>query len=166
MNIFLIAIENLVRSSTGAIHVLSALAAMVVGIIVLVMRKGTRAHRFYGYLYFYLMLALNGTAFMIYGLFGTFGPFHVAALLSLATLMFGFIPVMRRKPAKSWLMQHFTFMYFSVVGLYAAFASEILTRIPRSPFFAMVIIASLAITALGVLIYKRMRPKWLNDFRP
>ena len=31
-------------------------------------------------------------------------------------------------------MYHFTFMYFSVIGLYAAFASEILTRIPE-PFF-------------------------------
>jgi len=156
--------EDFVHSSTGAIHVLTALAAMVVGAVVLLIRKGTRMHRFYGYLYFYLMIVLNGTAFMLYGLFGTFGPFHVAALLSLASLLLGFIPVMRRKPANGWVMQHFTFMYFSVVGLYAAFASEILTRIPKSPFFTMVIIASITVTVIGVIIYKQMRPKWIRDF--
>lgn len=156
--------QNLVHNTTGLIHVISAIVAMAIGLVVLLMRKGTRWHRFFGYLYFYSMLVLNGTAFMIYALFGTFGPFHVAAVASLATLIAGFIPVMRRKPANKWLMQHFTYMYFSIVGLYAAFASETLSRIPKSPFFTIVIMASIAITAIGVIIYRRMRTKWLSDF--
>lgn len=135
---------------------------MVIGTLVLLLPKGTRTHRFLGYLYFYLMIVMNGTAFMIYGLFGTFGPFHVAALASFATLMAGFIPVLRRKPANKWLILHFTFMYFSIVGLYAAFASEALTRIPKSPFFTMVIFASLTITGIGVMFYIKIRPRWSN----
>lgn len=158
--------DDFVHSSTGLIHVLTAMAAMVVGTLVLLIKKGTRIHRLFGYLYFYLMLTLNGTAFMLYGLFGTFGPFHVAALVSLATLLAGFIPVIRRKPSNKWLIQHFTFMYFSIVGLYAAFASETLTRIPKTPFFTMVFIASFLITLAGVFLYKKMRPQWSNILSP
>jgi peptidoglycan/LPS O-acetylase OafA/YrhL len=110
------------------------------------------------------MLILNGTAFMLYGLFGYFGPFHVAALFSLTTLLLGIIPVLSRRPKSKWLMRHFTFMYFSIIGLYAAFASETLTRIPKSPFFTMVIIATLVITALGVMIYNKMRSQWIREF--
>lgn len=155
--------DNLIHSTTGLVHVLTAIAAMVAGTLVLLIKKGTRIHRLWGYLYFYLMLVMNGTSFLMYGLLGTFGPFHVAALFSLATLLAGFVPVIRRKPHSKWLMQHFTFMYFSIVGLYAAFASETLTRIPKTPFFTMVILASLLITAIGVVIYKRMRPRWAKS---
>ncbi len=155
--------NNLVHSTTGWIHMFTAITAMGAGTLVLLIKKGTRAHRFWGYLYLYLMLTINGTAFMLYGLFGAFGPFHVAAVISLLTLLAGFVPVMRRKPAKKWLQQHFTFMYFSVVGLYAAFASETLTRIPKSPFFMMVFVASFSITTLGVLIYLKCKGNWAKS---
>ncbi len=155
--------DTFVHSTTGLIHVLTAIAAMVVGTWVLIMRKGTRLHRLLGYLYFYLMLLMNGTAFMLYGLFGTFGPFHVAAIFSLVTLLFGIVPAIRRKPG--WFMRHFTFMYFSIIGLYAAFSSESLTRIPSTPFFTMVIIASATITLIGFIVYYRMRPKWAKTFK-
>jgi len=155
--------NTLVHSTTGFVHLLAAMGAMVIGTLVLFIRKGTRTHRFFGYLYFYLMLIMNGTAFMLYGLFGTFGPFHVAALASLITTLLGIIPAIRRKPG--WLFQHLTYMYYSIVGLYAAFVSETLTRIPQSPFFSTVIIASLATIILGVLIFKKMKPKWLKELR-
>ena len=151
---------TLVHSTTGLIHLLTALGAMVIGTVVLIIRKGTRTHRFFGYLYFYLMLIMNGTAFMLYSLFGTFGPFHVAALASLITVLLGLIPAIKRKPG--WLQRHLTFLYYSIVGLYAALASETLTRIPKSPFFTVVIIASVAVTVLGVIIFKIMKPLWLK----
>ena len=154
--------DTLVHSTTGLIHLLTAIAAMVVGTWVLIIRKGTRIHRMLGYFYLYLMLTMNGTAFMLYGLFGTFGPFHVAAVFSLVTLLLGIVPVIRQKPG--WFMRHFTFMYFSIIGLYAAFASESLTRIPSTPFFTMVILASVTITLIGVIVYYRMRPKWVKTF--
>lgn len=156
--------STLFHSTTGLIHLLTAIGAMVMGTIVLFIRKGTPTHRFFGYFYFYLMLMMNGTAFMLYGLFGTFGPFHVAALASLITVLLGIIPAIRRKPG--WIQRHATFMYYSIVGLYAAFASETLTRIPKSPFFTMVIIATIAITVTGVIIFKIMKPRWLKNLHP
>jgi hypothetical protein len=38
------------------------------------------------------MLFLNLTALSIYHLFGRFGPFHVASVISLATICAGFVP--------------------------------------------------------------------------
>ncbi|MEQ9412254.1 MAG: hypothetical protein RIF39_00415, partial [Cyclobacteriaceae bacterium] len=69
----------------------------------------------------------------------------------------------RRKPG--WLFRHLTYMYYSIVGLFAAFVSETLTRIPQSPFFTTVIIASIATIIFGVLIFKKMKPRWLKDLR-
>ncbi|MBX2912821.1 MAG: DUF2306 domain-containing protein [Cyclobacteriaceae bacterium] len=154
----------MINSLTGLVHLLAALASLVIGTLVLLLAKGTRAHRMWGYLYFYSMLMVNASAFMLYGLFGSFGPFHVAALISFSTLVAGIVPAVRRKPAGKWPMYHFTFMYFSVIGLYAAFASEILTRIPESPFFTMVVAASTAITVGGTIIFQRLRPKWSRQF--
>lgn len=74
---------------------------------------------------------------MIYRLFGGFGPFHIAAVVSGLTLAGGILPVMLRKP-DGLLAIHFSFMYWSVLGLYAAFVSEVLVRVPQSPFFGMV----------------------------
>ena len=51
--------------------------------------------------------SLNVTALMIYRLFGTFGPFHVAALVSLATLAAGVVTVVRRRPARTWVEHHY-----------------------------------------------------------
>ncbi|MFZ1806499.1 MAG: DUF2306 domain-containing protein [Cyclobacteriaceae bacterium] len=155
--------DTFIHSTTGLVHVLTAIAAMVVGVWILIIRKGTRIHRLLGYFYFYLMLALNGTAFMLYGLFGTFGPFHVAAVASLITVLLGIVPAIRRKPG--WLFRHLTYMYYSIVGLYAAFVSETLTRIPQSPFFTTVIFASIATVIFGILIFKKMKPIWLKELR-
>ncbi|HEV2292419.1 MAG TPA: hypothetical protein VGR35_01105 [Tepidisphaeraceae bacterium] len=62
---------------------------MACGLLVLLRAKGTRSHRVIGYLYVAAMLALNVTAFLIYRLYGRFGPFHVAALVSLAMVIAG-----------------------------------------------------------------------------
>ena len=54
----------------GWVHFGLALAAMAIGGAVAVGRKGTPRHRRMGRWYGGLMLAVNGTALMMYGLFG------------------------------------------------------------------------------------------------
>lgn len=66
-----------------------------------VTRKGTRRHHQIGLVYAVSMLGLNATAFLIYRLFGGFGAFHVAALLSLLTIFAGLLPAVRRRPRRS-----------------------------------------------------------------
>lgn len=121
----------------GQFHHAAAWLAIASGAMVFLRRKGTTLHRRWGYTYFTAMLALNVSALMIYRLFGGIGVFHVAALVSLATIVAGFVPVVRRRPAGGWLEMHAQFMAWSYVGLIAAAVSEAMTRLPLLRGFIM-----------------------------
>ncbi len=69
-------IEHLQSHLLGLVHLLTALAAIFFGTAVIFSPKGTRRHRWMGRSYLAMMLAMNGTALLIYELYGRFGPFH------------------------------------------------------------------------------------------
>lgn len=153
--------------SIGLVHFAVSILALIFGTWVLVVRKGTQTHRKVGYLYAISMVLVIATALMIYRLFGTFGVFHFAAVVSAITLAGGMIPVFLRRPKNSWLGLHFSFMYWSVFGLYAAFVAETATRLPvrtifDSPkmFFITVIIATFATMLVGQIIFSKNKKKW------
>ena len=156
--------ENLVGDTIGLIHLISSLFALLFGAMVLIMKKGTKRHKQIGYAYVVSMAILLTTAFMIYRLFNGWGIFHYATIASLVTTALGMIPVWTKKPTNTWKFRHFSFMYCSVIGLYAAFASEVLTRIPDTTFFGMVGIATGIIMILGGVIFSRNKPKWIKMF--
>ena len=156
--------ENLVGDTIGLIHLISSLFALIFGAMVLIMKKGTKRHKQIGYAYVVSMAILLTTAFMIYRLFNGWGIFHYATIASLVTTALGMIPVWTKKPTNTWGFRHFSFMYWSVIGLYAAFASEVLTRIPDTTFFGMVGIATAIIMILGGVIFSRNKPKWIKMF--
>lgn len=116
--------------SLGWVHMIFGLAALAAGTLVILLRKGTRWHRTLGHIYLTAMLALNGTSLFIYNLFGVFGPFHWMALASLITLAVGMTTVLMRRPHRQWLTLHGGCMAGSYVGLVAAAASEVTTRLP------------------------------------
>ena len=150
---------SLYHDNLGLFHLISAFLALGFGSLVLLLTKGTRLHRRWGFAYVVAMLALNISALMIYRLFNGFGPFHISALVSLASVVAGLVPAISKWP-RNWPLWHFGFMYWSVIGLYAAFASEILTRVPETPFFGMVAFASGLIFVLGLWGYLAKRRKW------
>ena len=76
------------------------------------------------------MVGLNLTAFFIYRLFGGFGIFHGLALLSLFTVLVGYVYVIRRKPRDRWLELHYEYVSWSYVGLLAAAVAEFAVRVP------------------------------------
>lgn len=144
----------------GAFHFAFAIIALLSGTSVLSFKKGTSLHKKIGYVYALSMLLLNVSALMIYRLFDGFGIFHYAAILSLATVIGGMVPALLRRPINSWFYLHFSLMYWSVMGLYAAFASEILTRVPETPFFGMVGIASGIIMLAAGLYFYKAKQRW------
>ncbi len=157
--------EHLVGDSYGLVHLISSICALIAGTLVLIMRKGSKRHKQFGYVYVISMAILFVTAFMIYRLFKGWGIFHYATVFSLTTVLLGMIPIWTKKPANKWKSFHFRFMYWSVVGLYAAFAAEVLTRIPETPFFGMVGIATGIITIAGYLFFEKNKTKWVNIFK-
>ncbi|HEX2210295.1 MAG TPA: DUF2306 domain-containing protein [Longimicrobium sp.] len=138
----------------GWFHTTCALAALGSGAVVLLRRKGTRVHRRTGWVYVCSMLALNGSALMIYRLFGGFGPFHVAAVLSLATVVAGTVPAVRRRPA-NWVEHHYAWMTWSYVGLCAAAVSEVATRTPGFRFWWAVFAGTFVVIGVGATLIRR-----------
>ena len=111
------------------IHILLASVALVLGPLIFLGAKGTRRHVLLGRAYAASMVGMNVTALFIYRLFGRFGPFHVLALVSLATVFVGYLAFWRRRSAERWLEYHYRAMSWSYVGLAAAGVSEAIVRI-------------------------------------
>ena len=135
----------------GLVHTAFATAALLFGPVVFLRRKGDGPHRVLGYAYVASMALLNATALLVYDLFGGWGVFHWAALLSLATLAAGFVPALLRRPKGKWLEWHYQGMCWSYVGLAAAAAAELFSRLPEAwPALAAVVPRHYFWMAVGV----------------
>jgi uncharacterized membrane protein len=150
----------MVYQIASGFHIGAAISALLLGLGVVLVRKGTRLHKQLGYAYFFNMLGLNLSALLIYQLTGHFGPFHGAALASLLTLAAGFIPAYLHLPHGRWLDLHYEFMNWSYVGLIAAGVSEAATRIPSSPFWPAVFASMIAVFSVGGILIARGRRKY------
>ena len=148
--------DHLQTHALGLMHLVLAIAAIVIGTIVVFNRKGTRRHRWLGRCYVALMIAVNVTSLLIYELWGRFGPFHWMALASLATLLAGYIPMIRKRPG--WMYRHAYFISGSYVGVLAAAVAEVASRVPGWSFGLSVMISSLVVIALGVWLMLRLIP--------
>lgn len=166
--------ENIVSGTTGLIHLIVSIVALIAGISVLVMTKGTKKHKQVGYIYAISMILLNLTAFMIYKVYGKFGLFHWLAVGSCLTLFAGIYPVLTKK-SKNYLLKHFNFMYWSVVGLYSALMAEIFSRLPMIiltntgeptvAFYKGVGIGIGVVTTIGIIFYIKYKPKWTKQYQ-
>lgn len=151
-------------SQLAWVHVGSAGAAVAAGAVVLFLPKGACAHRALGWIYVISMVALNGSALQIYRLFESFGPFHAAALISLATLAPGVSAAVLKGPR--FVERHYYFMSFSYVGLLAALVSEVLVRTPKAPFWGAVALASTSVLLAGALLIAHRARAVLGRFTP
>ena len=159
-------------STLGQFHVFSAIMALVSGAWVLLRPKGTALHRRIGWVYAVSMIALNVSALWIYRLTGTFGPFHFAALLSLATLVVGIANAWRRRPGdRNWLARHYFYMSYSYLGLVAAAVAETATRIPTfdggptPAFWIAVGVASALVFVVGGYVVRRRAESIIRPFQ-
>ncbi len=73
------------------IHALSAIAALVLGSVVLFRKKGTRFHKLMGKLWVLLMLTVVCSSFFIHTLkvWGNFSPIHLISVATLGSLGWG-----------------------------------------------------------------------------
>jgi uncharacterized membrane protein len=165
---------HLVVGTTGLIHLIFSIIALITGLLVLVKNKGTKQHKRIGYVYAVSMIGLNLTAFMLYNLYGKFGIFHGFAVISCLTLFVGLYPVFSKK-SKNYLLTHFSFMYWSVVGLYCAFMAEIFSRLPKliltptgepmTIFYKFVGIGITVVMIIGMIFYIKYKPKWTERYK-
>lgn len=160
------------HDTVGFIHLLSAIISMITGTLIFVMKKGTLNHKRVGYVYVTAMAAVLITAFMIYRLWGGWGLFHYAAVVSSVTLLGGMVPILFKYPKQSYIAFHFSFMYWSVMGLYGAFFAEIMTRLPSliydgppdALFFQILSVTVGFVMALGGYYFYRNKDRWEREF--
>lgn len=167
--------NHITGNSIGTIHLIASLLAMITGLFVLVTTKGTRRHKKIGYVYAASMIILNITAFMIFRLYGKFGLFHWMAIVSSLTLFAGLVPFLFIDK-KKYMYLHLSFMYWSVIGLYCAFAAEVFSRLPQileianekkaAMFYQMIGVATTLVMIIGAIFYIRSVKTWTNRFVP
>ncbi len=164
---------NFITSYTGLIHFIASIIALLLATFVLILPKGTSKHKIIGKLYTLAMLVVLTTAFMTYRLFGTWGIFHWTAIVSGLTLICGLIPIFTKRPTKNYKSLHFSFMYWSIMGIYGAFVSETLVRMPKivvesgkpnSVFYNIAGIGTALVMGLGAYFFIKLKPKWDKQF--
>jgi uncharacterized membrane protein len=156
----------------GVIHLTFAVIALAAGLLIVCLEKGTRLHIALGRTYVVSMIGLNLTALFIYRLFGGFGPFHILAVISLATVLAGFVAVYFKQPPKQWLRNHYRAMSWSYVGLLAAAVAEAVVRIPFLrglgagwvSFWVLVLIASFAVCFVGGYLISTREQRTIAKF--
>jgi uncharacterized membrane protein len=166
----------------GWAHTVAALVALGSGAAVLLAAKGTMRHRRLGWTYAASMLALNVSALFVYRLFGGVGPFHVAAVASLVTVVFGTLAAVRGRRHRlardaearaRAIEQHYAWMTWSYVGLLAAAVSEVATRVPAFrprpgqgvAFGITVAVATVVVVAVGARLIRSQRSPLLAPYR-
>jgi uncharacterized membrane protein len=115
-------------SAIGWVHIVAAFSALALGLVNVVMTKGTPLHRLIGIFYVFAMLTLNAAALSIYDMTGHFGIFHALAIFSLFCVLMGLSAVIFRKG--EWLRGHYMWMGWSYFGLLAAAFAETMIRVP------------------------------------
>lgn len=138
-----------------AFHTINGVVALLSGLGIVVLPKGSMLHRRTGYVYVAAMYVLcilsfgiRDTTPFIQGL----GAFHVMALVSTATVTAGLVPVLRSPRRAGWYDRHFRFMLWSYVGLIMAFNSHFV----RPLYLALRDLATppaIAIVATGLLVW-------------
>ena len=165
--------RNFITSDTGLIHFIASIFALLLGTFILLLTKGTTKHKVIGRLYALTMLVVLITAFMTYRLFGTWGLFHWTAVISSLTIICGLIPILIKRPINNYKSLHFSFMYWIIMGVYGAFVSETLVRmpnvmveggIPNSFFYNMTGIGTALVMGFGLYFFLKLKPKWDKEF--
>jgi uncharacterized membrane protein len=157
--------NTLVGDNIGLTHLVSGIFALVFGGGVLILKKGTTIHKRVGYAYVASMVVMIATSFGIYRLFGKFGMFHFFSLVAVFSLLAGMLPMLKKVRTPKDLETHFIRMYWSVVGLYAAFAAESFVRIPKfGSFWAAVAWSFVGVFIVCFIAFIKMHPIWSNKF--
>jgi len=145
----------------GAIHTILGALSLVLGGLIFLRTKGTRAHVRLGWAYAGSMLCVNVSSLFIYRLIGGFNLFHMMAIVSLLMTVSGVLQVRFRSRLRNWLRRHYQYMSWSYVGLLAATVNEAFVRVPplksiaAETTVALPLIASLLIVAgSGIVIFR------------
>jgi uncharacterized membrane protein len=156
-------------SLLGWIHTVACVAALALGGLNLVRRKGTKSHRRIGQSYLWALLVVGITSLGIYSQNRFFFP-HWLAVATIALTGLAYLFAHFRWPAKLWLRGHFTSTVLTYYLLVGGGVNEAFLRIDAlrrlsggfpSPLISTTHLVVLALTALALgwlnMIYSERR---------
>lgn len=122
-------ITNWIHSFFGAIHFFAAIIGLVTGTYALISKKGTKRHKLIGYIFAISLVLVNISALFIFDFnSGKFSVFHALIPVSLVCLIYGLLPMFKKKRKDDWQRKHIKGMTGAVLGLWAAGVTEYFVR--------------------------------------
>ena len=111
-------------------HVVAAVSALLAGVAVLALPKGTHIHRTIGTVYVLALVLVNVAALSLHRE-DTFGVFHALAVVSLVTIAAGLSPLLLGKRSPIVITNHAYCMTWSYAGLVAAGCGQLGAAVGR-----------------------------------
>ena len=128
-------------------HLGAALAALVAGLAVLLVPKGTPTHRAVGSAYVVALVLVNVAALSLHRE-AAFGVFHALAIASLLTIGAALAPLLLGKRSRAAIAFHAFCMTWSYAGLVAAGCGQLSVARGQDP--AAWVVPSVILTVLTV----------------
>lgn len=149
------------------LHVVAVLSALVCGLVVLVVRKGTILHRRLGWLYIASTLVMALSSFGIYELRDGPSLFHGISVAILVIVGSAVYQPLRRRRHSNWVFWHLVLMQISYVMLVVTGIAQFFDQLPfQSPALNAVVFLQLPLIAGIVLISLSARSRRTTAARP
>jgi uncharacterized membrane protein len=144
------------EQAVATAHVVAALSALLAGVAVLLLPKGTHTHRAIGTACVLALVLVNAAGLSLHRE-NAFGVFHALAVASLLTIAIGLSPLLLGKRSPRVIATHAFCMAWSYAGLAAAGCGQLAVAAGHDLaawVVPMVIGAVLSIS--GVVIFRRV----------
>jgi uncharacterized membrane protein len=138
-------------------HLAAALAALLAGLAVLLIPKGTSTHRAVGTAYVVALALVNVAALSLHRE-AVFGVFHALAIASLLTIGAGLAPLLLGKRSPAAIAFHAFCMSWSYVGLVAAGSGQLTVTVGEHLAAWAVPAVIVAVLMAGGLVIARRVP--------
>ena len=139
-------------------HVVAALTALLAGVAVLLLPKGTHTHRAIGTAYVLALVLVNVAALSLHRE-NLFGVFHVLAVASLATIAVGLSPLLVGKRSPRVIATHAFCMTWSYAGLAAAGCGQLAVAVGHDlAAWVVPVVIGAVLSIGGVVIFGKVPP--------
>ena len=150
------------------LHTVTAVTAILCGVPILYLRKGSISHRRIGRVYVAAILAMCLLSVFIRDLRdGSFSVFHVITMQTVAFLTAGVVSLTLRNRIGSWFVWHARFMLYSYVTLIVTGIAQAFEYLPFDSDLANAIVFIQLPAVLGwILVEFRGLPAWRKALGP
>jgi len=143
------------EQAAATMHVVAALSALLAGVAVLILPKGTQTHRAMGTAYVITLVLVNVAALSLHRE-NLFGVFHALAVASLVTLTVGLSPLLMGKRSPRVIATHAFCMTWSYVGLVAAGCGQLAVAVGELAAWVVPVVIGAVLSIGGVAIFGRV----------